>query len=185
MPLSLIHGFLIGLSQFAATLAVFALGMHSSSQRVADAQRVENILGYILLMVLLGLAHRAAKRASLARGEPEFRLGAAAKFSAATAAVGGISAGAFQWLYAALINPRVCELQRDRFLEQAGPELAKLSPDDLARATQQIELATSAGARSLIIGVNTFLFALVLGLAYALIFRAAVRRDAAASRKTS
>jgi hypothetical protein len=70
-------------------------------------------------------------------------------------------------------------------MERAAPELAKLSAADAAAISERIEFATSAAMRGAIFAINTFLFALILGLAYALIFRAAVRRDATASKKSA
>lgn len=183
MPLTLLYGLLIGLAQFVATLVVYFLGLHGSIEGLAKAQRPESLIGFVLLMVLLGLAHRAAKKASLARGEPELTFGAAAKLAALTAVVAALVAGAAQWIYAALINPRLPEIQRAEVMERAAPELAKLSAADVAAITERIEFGTSAAMRGIVFAVNTFLFALVLGLAYALIFRAAVRRDATASSK--
>lgn len=176
MPSPLLYGLLLGLSQLIATLAVFAYGLHSSAEGLARAQKPESILGFVLLMLILGAAHRAVKKASLARGETEIPLGAAAKLAALTALVGGVATGAFQWLYAALINPRLCELQRAQIMERAAPELAKLSAEDAAVITQKIEFATSAAARGVVFGLNTLLFGLLLGIAYALIFRAAAKR---------
>ncbi len=185
MPIPLLYGFLIGLAQLVATLVVFSLGLHGSAEGLARAQKPESIIGFVLLMLLLGLAHRAGKKASLARGEPEQALGAAAKLAGLTALVSGLSAGVFQWLYAALINPRLGELQRAQVLEQAGPDLAKLSPEAGAAALRQIEAYTSPVARGVVFGVNTLLFAALLGIAYALIFRAAVRRDQKAGAKSA
>lgn len=183
MPTPLLYGLFLGLSQLAATLAVFAYGLHSSAEGLVRAQKPESILGFILLMLILGAAHRASKKASLARGESDIPLGTAAKLAALTALIGGITTGAFQWLYAALINPRLCELQRAQILERAAPELSKLSPEDAAVVTEKIDFATSAAARGVVFGLNTLLFGLLLGIAYALIFRAATRREESAKKK--
>lgn len=185
MPIPLLYGLLLGLSQLLATLLVFAFGLHGSAEGLARAQKPESILGFVLMMVILGTAYRAAKKASLARGETEIALGAASKLAALTALVGGVVAGATQWLYAALINPKLVEIQHAAVMERVGPDLAKLAPADAAALTQKIDFATSAAARGLIFGINTLLFASLLGIAYALIFRAAVKRDEAAKKKAS
>lgn len=183
MPIPLLYGLYLGLSQLVATLAVFAFGLHSSAEGLARAQKPESILGFVLMMIILGLAYRAAKKASLARGESEIALGTASKFAALTAVIGGVIVGLTQWLYAALINPRLVEVQHTAVMEKVGPELAKLSAEEAAAVTQKIEFATSAAARGLVFGINTLLFAALLGIAYALIFRAAVKRDEAAKKK--
>ena len=183
MPVPLLYGLFLGLAQLAATLAVFAFGLHSSAAGLAKAQMPESLIGFILLMLILGLAHRAAKKASLARGETVYAFGAAAKAAALTALVGGLVTGAGQWLYLAVINPGLHDLQRAQIMERAAPELAKLSPEDAAKVVEKIDYATSAAARGLVYGVNTVVFAALLGIAFALIFRAAVRRDEAAKGK--
>lgn len=182
MPLPVRFGLFIGLSQLLATLVVFFCGLHASAEGIAKAQRPESILGFIALMVLLGLAHRAGKKAALARGETTPTFGRVAKATAFTALVAGLSAGVFQWIYAAWINPRLAEVQRAHVLERVEPELAKLSPEETAVVMQQIDFASSPLARGLVFLINTFLFSLILGLAYALIFRAAARREAEADR---
>lgn len=184
MPLPLLHGLLLGLSQLVATLLVFAFGLHGTAEGLARAHKPESLLGLVLMMVVLGVAHRAAKKASLARGEAELTLGAAAKSAALTALVGGLVTGLGQWLYATLINPGLVEVQRAAVLERVGPDLAKLSAEEAAAVAQKIEFATSAAARGLVFGINTLLFAALLGVAYALIFRAAARRDRKTAEKS-
>lgn len=179
MPLSLTHGLLVGLAQLFATLIVFAFGLHSSAEGLARAQMPESLVGFILLMLILGLAHRSAKTRALASGG-DFGFGSAAKFFALIAVVGGVFTGLGQWFYLSAVNPGLREIQRAKIMETAAPELSKLPPEQAAQITQTIDLTTSAVARGVVYGVNTFLFALLLGLAYALIFRAAARRDEAA-----
>lgn len=177
VPTSLLYGSLLGLSQFVATLLVFAFGLHGSADDLARSHKPESILGLILMMLVLGFAHRAAKKAALDRGAPELSLGAAAKLAALTALAGGIVTGLGQWLYVRLINPGLVDIQRAAIMERVGPDLEKLSAEELAAVTEKIEFATSAAARALVYGINTLVFAAILGIAYALIFRAAVRRD--------
>jgi Protein of unknown function (DUF4199) len=178
VPSPLLFGLLIGLAQLFATLLVFALGLHGSSEALPKAQMPESMIGFILLMVILGLAHRSAKKTTLARGG-EFGFGAAAKMFGLVAAVGGLTTGLGQWLYLAVINPGLRTLQHAEIMKRMEPELAKLAAEDAAKVVQQIDHATSAAARGLVYGINTLFFALILGLAYALIFRAADRREAA------
>ena len=182
MPLPLLYGLLIGLAQLAATLVVFFLGLHESAEGLVKAQRPESIIGFVLLMVLLGLSYRAAKKASRDNCEAELPLGRAARLAAKTAFAAGLVAGAAQWVYAAHINPRLVEIQRAQVMERAAPDLARLPADEAAAITQKIDFATSATARGVVFAINTFLFALLLGLAYALIFRAAARREDAAKK---
>lgn len=178
MSAPLLYGSLIGLAQLFATLLVFALGLHGSAAALPKAQMPESMIGFVLLMVLLGLAHRSAKKTAMARGE-EFGFGAAAKLFGLAAALGGLVNGLGQWLYLAVINPGLRDLQRAEILKRLEPELAKLAAEDSARVMQQIDQASSAAARGVVYGINTLFFALILGLAYALIFRAAARREAA------
>lgn len=178
MPAPLLYGLLIGLAQLLATLAVFAFGLHSSAEGLAKAQMPESLLGFLLLMLILGLAHRAAKKSSASRGE-EFGFGSAAKLFGLIAVIGGFATGLGQWLYLAVINPGLRDLQRAEIMKRVEPELAKLAAEDAAQVAHQVDQATSAVARGVVYGLNTLFFALLLGLAYALIFRAAARREAA------
>ncbi len=178
MPAPLLYGSLVGLAQLFATLLVFALGLHGSASALPKAQMPESMIGFVLLMVLLGLAHRSAKKTALGRGE-ELGFGAAAKLFGLVAAIGGLVNGLGQWLYLAVINPGLRDLQRAEILKRLEPELAKLAAEDSARVMHQIDQASSAAARGVVYGINTLFFALILGLAYALIFRAAARREAA------
>lgn len=179
MSLPLRHGAFLGLAQFLATLLVFAFGLHGSIERLERAQFVESLIGFILMMAVIALAHRAFKADTEARRlVPGF--GRSAKFSALTALVGGLVTALGQYAYLAWINPSLRELQRAQILERAKDKLAAYTPEQVAQSTQQIDYATSAAARGLVYGLNTFFFATLLGLAFALIFRAAVRRDAAA-----
>lgn len=177
MPLALLYGSLIGLAQLFATLVVFALGKHQSAESLASAQMPESLIGFILLMIVVSFAHRAAKT-TYAQGAA-LPFGAAAKFALATALVGGLTTGLGQYLYLAFINPGLRTLQHGIIVERAKDELAKLSPEAAAEVMQKIDYATSAAARGVVYGVNTLLFATLLGLAFALIFRAAIRRDTA------
>jgi Protein of unknown function (DUF4199) len=140
---------------------------------------VESLLGFIFLMLVIGAAHRAQRLAHRERHPDGLPFGLAAKLAAATAAVGGLATGLGQYLYLAVINPALRDLQRGQILERAKDKLAALPPEKLTEAMRQIDYATSAGARGLVYAFNTFLFATLLGLAFALIFRAAVRRDQA------
>ena len=191
MQPSLLYGSFLGLAQLVATLLVFAFGLQKSAEGLAKAQMPESLMGFILMMIVIGLAHRAAKTAALAQGKPGLDFGPAAKGAALTALIGGVVTGAGQWLYLAVINPDLRELQRAQIMERAGPELAKLTaagdPDSLrqhAEVLKQIDYAVSPLARAIVYGFNTFFFATLLGIAFALIFRAAARRDEAASKRS-
>ncbi|MCX6938494.1 MAG: DUF4199 domain-containing protein [Verrucomicrobia bacterium] len=175
MPLPLLYGALIGLAQLFATLVVFALGKHQTAEGMASAQMPESLIGFILLMVVVSFAHRSAKK-TISQGGP-LPFGAGAKFAVATGLVGGIVTAIGQYLYLAFINPSLRTLQQGLIVERAKDQLAKLSPEEAAQVMQKIEYATSATARGVVYGVNTFLFATLLGIAFAMIFRASVRRD--------
>ncbi len=178
MPPTLLYGFLIGLSQLIATLVVFAMGLHASAATLERAQFIESLTGFILLMIVISLAHRAAKEAGRTA-----TVGAAAKGAALTGLLGGLATGAGQYVYFAFINPGLQVIQRNIILEGAKAELAKLDATALADAHRHIDYATSPLARGIIYTVNTTLFAILLGIAFALIFRAAAKRDEAAGKK--
>jgi hypothetical protein len=178
MPPTLLYGLLIGLGQLLASLIVFAMGLHSDPARLASAMQTESLIGFILLMIVVSLAHRAAK----ARGETE-TIGQSAKGAALTAFVGALFTGLAQYAYLAFINPGLRDLQRNAILEGAKAHLATLSPEKLAEDMRHIDYATSAMARGIGYALPTFVFATLMGIAFALIFRAAARRDAAIKKK--
>lgn len=182
MPRPFLYGLLIGLAQLLATLVVFACGLHASAEGLSKAQFPESLIGFLLMMIVVGLAHLSLRSAAGARGEKTLGLGAAAKAAALTALVAGLCTGLFQWVYLAAINPALRDLQRAQIMERAGPELARLAPADAAVVTQKIDHATSAIARGVVYGVNTFLFSALLGVALAFIFRTAAQRGAAAAK---
>jgi hypothetical protein len=178
MPAFLRYGFLLGLAQTAATLLTFALGLHAVGASLQRAQFVENIAGYLLLIVVVALGLRAARARRETDGQAS-TFGAGARSALALAFVGALIAGLGQALYVAFINPAYSQMLRETILAGAADQLAALSPEDLAIATRNLDLAVSAPALAVKQGVGTFLFAAVVGLAFAAVLRAAVRRDEA------
>lgn len=170
----LLYGFLVGLGQLAASLIVFAMGLHSDPARLASAMQTESLVGFILLMIVVSLAYRAAK----SRGQTE-TIGQSAKGAALTALVGALFTGLGQYAYLAFINPGLRDLQRNAIVEGAKAHFATLSPEKLAEEMRHIDYATAPFARGITYAVPTFVFATLMGIAFALIFRAAARRDAA------
>lgn len=173
MSPTLLYGFFIGLGQLASSLVVFAMGLHSDPARLSNAMQTESLVGFILLMIVVSLAYRAAK----ARGQTE-TMGQSAKGAALTALVGALFTGLGQYTYLAFINPGLRDLQRNDILERAKAHLATLSPEKLAAEMRHID-ATVPLARAITYGMSIFVFATLMGIAFALIFRAAARRDAA------
>ena len=178
MPPHFLYGLLIGLGQLLATLLVFALGFHNSAETLQRAVQLESLIGFILLMAVVSLSYRAAK----ARNETT-TIGRAAKSAALTALAGGVFTGLGQYVYLAIINPGLREIQRSLIIEGAKAHLATLSPEKLAEDMRHIDAATSPLARAVGYAAPTFIFATLLGIAFALIFRAAIRRDEAAGRQ--
>lgn len=182
MPTFLLYGLLIGLSQTLATLLLFAIGYHASAESIAQSQMMENLIGFILLMVLVGFAYRSEKARTLARGA-EFTFGRAARLAALTALVAALAAGLGQYAYRAFINPGVTEIMVQAALANAEPHLAPLPAEEAARHRQTITFFSSPPFMSVAYAINSFIFTLLLGLAFAAIFRAAARRDQAAAAR--
>lgn len=182
MPTFLVYGFFIGLSQTLATLLMFALGFHRSAEGLAKAQMPENLVGFILLIVLVGLAYRAARKQAAARGA-EPTLGGASKLAALTALFAALVTGAGQYVYRAAINRTPAEIMTATALKNAEPYLAPLSAEEAATQKTVIEFFNSPLFTSVVYVINVFFFTLLLGIAYAWIFRAAVRRDEAAAAR--
>ena len=175
MPLPLIYGSLIGLAQLLATLVVFALGKHQSAEGLASAQMPESLIGFILLMIVVSLAHRSAKT-KFAQGAA-LPFGTAAKFALATGLVGGLATGLGQFIYLQFLNPNLGALRLEIWLLTQKSAIDQLTPEAKAELIQNHAYFNSPTFFSIVHGVNTFLFATLMGIAFALIFRAAVRRD--------
>ncbi len=182
MPPSLLYGFLLGLAQTLATLLVFALGLHAAGETLQRAQFIENLVGFVLMIIVVALGMRAARKARDARGD-ESTFGAGALSALGLAFVGAIFAGIGQAVYIAYINPAFQEVLRAAILAGAAEHLAGLTPEETAEATRNLDLMVSPIARGVTQGISTFLFATIVGLAFAVVLRAALRREAAAQAR--
>lgn len=179
MPVYLRYGLLLGLGQTFATLLVYFAGQHDTTATLPTAQFVENLTGFLLLIVVVALAQRAAKNAREARGEPS-TFGAGAKSALALASVGALVAALGQYIYIAFINPGYPGVLRQAILDGAKDKIAGLKPEELEQSLAQLDFALSAPMRAVAQGIGTLVFATLLGLVFAVVFRAAVRREAAA-----
>jgi hypothetical protein len=174
----LVYGIILGAAQTGATLLVFALGLHSEGAELPRAQMVESVLGFLLLIGAVALGLRAARRARETRGEFS-SFGAGARSALALALFGALATGLGQALYIGVINPAHSTRLRDVILRDASAQLAALPPEQAEAAVRNVELAVGPLGRGLSQGLATFFFATILGLAFAVILRAAVRRDEA------
>lgn len=171
MPASLRYGFLLGLTQTVATLIVFAAGLHAAGASIERAQFLESLLKYLGLMVIVALGMRAARKAREAQNV-ESTFGAGARSALALAFFGALFTGLGQWAYMAFMNPEYGELLRAAFIEKHP----SMPSDSVPEAT-----AIAYGGNQ---GILTFLFATIVGLAFAVVLRAALRREAAAQAKS-
>jgi hypothetical protein len=184
VPPSLRYGFLLGLAQTLATLIVCVIGLHAAGETLPRAQFVENLVGFVFMIIVVALGMRAARKARDARGE-ESTFGAGALSALAIAFFGALFAGLGQAAYMAFVNPGFQQVLREAILAGATEQLAALSPEDAAEATRTLDLMVSPLARGIAQGVSTFLFATIVGLAFAVVLRAALRREAADRAKVA
>ncbi|MEY4489315.1 MAG: hypothetical protein RIQ79_1823 [Verrucomicrobiota bacterium] len=175
---TVLHGSAIGLAQLLATLVVFALGMHQTLEKFKSAQMTESVIGFVLLMIIVSFAHRAFRKESTAKDLPTTLL-PSVKFAVLLGSVAGLITGIAQYAYFALVNPTVRKLLHDDTLARIKPDLDKLGADGAADMLRQVDYFTSAGFRGLVYGMNTLLFTTLLTIAFALIFKASVKRDQA------
>jgi len=180
---TVLHGSAIGLAQLLATLVVFALGMHQTLEGFNNSQMTENVIGFVLLMVIVSFAHRAFRKDCAARDLPTALL-PSVKFAVLLGGVAGLIAGVSQYAYFAAVNPGIRKLLHEGTLARLKPDFDKLGADGADDMLRQIDYFTSSGFRGLVYGMNTLLFTALLSIAFALIFRASVRRDQVL-RKTS
>jgi hypothetical protein len=184
MPKStVLYGSIIGFAQFLATLVVFALGMHKTLDGFKSAQMAESVIGFVLLMIVVAVAHRAFRRQTAASDLPTTLL-PSVKFAVLLGGFAGLIAGFTQYAYFAVVNPGIRKLLHDDTLARIKPDLDKLGAEGAAEMLRQVDYFTSAGFRGLVYGLNTLLFATLLSIAFALIFRASVKRERALQKET-
>jgi hypothetical protein len=179
MPPFFRFGLVLALSQALVTLIFFALGHHATAQAATAVALPENLVGFGLMMGAITWAHRSERLAWAKRGETR-GFGAAARFTLGMALVASVVLGLFQVAYLAAINPALGESQRAVIEAGAAESLAKLSAEDLEQARRAIAFHTSPTARGIVHGLNLLVFGALMGLAFAVIFRAAARREAQA-----
>jgi hypothetical protein len=184
MPPALRYGFLLGLTQTIATLIVFAAGLHAAGASLQRAQFVESLVGFVFMIVVVALGMRAARKAREAEGV-ESTFGAGARSALALAFFGALFAALGQAGYMAFVNPGFQTVLREAILAGAAEQLAALSPEAADEATRNVDLAVSPLVRGLAQFINTFLFATIVGLAFAVVLRAALRREAADRAKNA
>ncbi len=158
-------GALIGLLQFAATLIVYACGLHGSPADLEAGHKFESLAAFVAIMACMSLGLRSAQR-DLHRAGAAFGFGTGARLALSVASVGGLFTAAGQYAYVACIHPAY-----SGHLRSALVTGAKLAPDQAEAYTHQLDFATSAVFRALNQGVSTLFFSLLIGCAYALLFR--------------
>lgn len=178
MPIVLRYGLFLGLAQTLATLVVYFAGLHATPDKLPTAQFVENLTGFVLMIVFVALGLRAAKAAREARGEVS-TFGAGAKTALALAAVGALVSGLGQLAYVSWINPEFLPMLKQMVLDGAKERIATMKPEELAQSMEQLDFALSPAMRGVAQAFGTFVFTTLLGLAFAVVFRAAARREAA------
>lgn len=158
-------GALLGLLQFAATLLVYACGLHGSPADLTAGHQFESIASFVSIMACLSLGLRGAQRRLHGASAP-FGFGVGARLALGVASAGGLFTAFGQYVYVAFIHPAYSEHLRAALV--AG---ANLAPAETEAAANQLAVATSAWFRALTQGVSTLFFSLLIGCAYALLFR--------------
>lgn len=165
MSSPLVFGILLGVFQTIATLVIYACGLHSAPDVLAGGHRFENIAAFALMMAAITYGLHLARRARHLVGL-RFRFALGAKLALVIAGVGGVLNGLGQYAYVALINPAYSDHFREFLVSSAA-----LSGEEAAVYASQLEFATSAVFRGLNQGLTTLFFGLMVGLAYAFLFR--------------
>jgi hypothetical protein len=158
-------GALLGLLQFATTLIVYACGLHGSPVDLEAGHKFESLGAFIAIMACLSLGLRRAQRDLHRYGSP-FTFGTGARLALGVASAGGLFTAAGQYVYVAFIHPAY-----SGHLRAALVTGAKLAPDQAEAYAHQLDFAASAVFRALNQGVSTLFFSLLIGCAYALLFR--------------
>lgn len=165
MRIALVYGALLGALQFAATLAIYAGGLHSATDKIESGHRLENLLAFVLMMTCLSLGLRAIRRDRHA-AEQAFGFLVGAKKALLIATVGGLVNGLGQYLYVAVIHPGYSDVLRAFYLQSSG-----FTAEEAAAVAGQLDIVVSAPFRALSTGLTTLIFGLLIGLAYSALFR--------------
>ena len=165
MRTAFVYGALLGAFQFAATLVIHACGLHSAADKIESGHRVENLVAFVLMMTCLSLGLRAIRRQRHAEGEP-FGFLVGVKKALLIATVGGLVNALGQYFYVAAIHPGYSESFRGALVASAG-----FTADQAAEYASQIDFLVSPSFRALNQGLTTFLFGLLIGVAYSALFR--------------
>ncbi len=158
-------GALLGLLQVAATLIVYACGLHGSPADLAAGHQFESIASFVSIMACLSLGLRSAQRVFRQDGRA-FGFGVGARLALGVSSIGGLFTAAGQYAYVAFVHPAYSDHLRAALV--AG---AKLAPEQAEASAHQLDFATSALFRALSQGMSTLFFSLLIGCAYAFLFR--------------
>ena len=163
---ALLYGALLGAFQVAGTLAVYACGLHASPDDIASATLLESILTFVVMMAGICLGLRAIRLAQTRAGADfTFRLGA--KSALIISGIGALVTGLGQYLYVAVIHPAYSQHLRALYVSKT-----QFTPEQAAAYEPQLNFVTSPLFRGLEQGFNVFFFSLMVGVIYAVLFRA-------------
>lgn len=147
------------------TLTVYAFGLHGSPESLDGGHRFESIVSFVAIMACLTLGLRSARNNRSRAGEL-FSFGYGSRLALGTAAAGGLFTALGQYVYVAFVNPAYSDHLRAMLV--AG---AQLTPEQAEASAHQLDFATSAVFRGLNQGITTLFFSLLIGVAFAFLFR--------------
>ena len=165
MRIALLYGALLGVLQTVATLVIYACGLHSAPEKLEGAHRLESLADFVIMMACLSLGLRGVRR-TLSAGGKAFTFGTGTRHALGIAILGSLVTAIGQYVYVAAVNPAFSDHLRAALV--AG---AQLKPEQAAAYQSQLGFATSPHFRALSQGLTTFFFSLLIGLAYAFLFR--------------
>ncbi len=173
MKTCLFYGVMMAIANFAFTLILFLLGLHTDASKVAEAQWV-GLLGTLAITVTAIILGTRARRAELP-AEAGFAygkaLGAGVAITLVSAAVGIVT----NYLYVAVINPQFNELLLQNKLD-------KLSAQGISDAQMaQVERISRMFMTPAVEAISSFIAAFFLGLLISLVTSAILKRAPAGS----
>lgn len=165
MKISLTYGFLLALGGALLTFALFFLGFHSATEKLAAAQWIGSLGGLAISWTLLYLGLNAS-RAQAAATDRDWLFGPAFGQGFMIVLVGALLGVIFSYIYFASINPDFVTMMRDA--QTSAMEEKGFSPEKIERAQGMVNKLISAPALSFFAFVGALVNGTLLALHLAL-----------------
>lgn len=163
--LSLTYGIVIGIAGTVLNFVLYLAGMHNDLERLPTAQLVGGLLGFVIMVVGVALAIKAARAVA---PEGKIGYGRAVGIGVLTCTLAGAIGAPLTYVYGGIINPElhqlIYELQVSKLSEQMTAAQIEQAAPMMKFFTGPVWMAGAQFVFSPLIG-------LILSLIVALFFR--------------